>query len=221
LASRHRIVVTWFAAVALGVAGACNLAAERGPAPAPITFESPTPSPTATPTPEAESNFPASDAATQAANEAEQKAQQAAKKASEAATAANEASSAARDAARAAAKAAAASKNRPGIAASKKPTATGRPIATPATSSIGTPEASPAAAVESRPENPNASKAVDQLADRIKSIDRTRLSAADAQRYDVAVGLLASARKSLSRNENMAVFSLVDKAKVLLQGIEQ
>jgi hypothetical protein len=62
-------------------------------------------------------------------------------------------------------------------------------------------------------------KEVDQLDNQLKNIDRSRLNDADTQRYDIATGLLASARKALSKNDYMAANSLTQKAKVVVQSI--
>lgn len=78
-----------------------------------------------------------------------------------------------------------------------------------------TPEAS--AAATAPPEQ--AEQDVEHLAEQLKNLDRAKMNEADAQRYDIANGLLISARRSLSKNDYMAANSLVEKAKVLIQGI--
>jgi hypothetical protein len=158
----------------------------------------------------------------EAANEAEQKAREAAKKAAEAATVAAEASAAARDAAKAAARAVAASKARGGTArratTKESPRASASPTLTPGPSPTVEPSSSSTiSALITPPEE--FQKRVDELDAQMKNIDRSRLSDSDAQRYDVATGLLASARKALSKSDYMAANSLTQKAKVVLQSI--
>ena len=202
----------------------CNLISPPhvAPPPSPTATQTPTPSPS--PTPEAEATPGENDSAVQAADEAEQKARQAAKKAAEAAAVAAEASAAAREAAKAAAKAVAASKSR-GAARHPSPKASPRS----SESTTPTPTETPSPGAEPTPGELGSTSVdrqekvrgeIDQLSDRIKNIDRSRLGRDDSQRYDLAMGLLTSARTSLSRGDFMAAASLTEKAKVLIQGIE-
>jgi hypothetical protein len=62
-------------------------------------------------------------------------------------------------------------------------------------------------------------KQIDQLADQVKHIDRTRLGEADAQRYEMVSRLLVSARTALSKNDYLAANSLTAKARVLMAQI--
>jgi len=210
----------------ISLAAGCSYLAQLGrtpsAAPSEISTPAPTPTPAASPTPEAEATPEGGDEATEAANEAEQKAQQAAKKAAQAAAAAAEASTAAHEAATAAAKAVAASKRRSGAPHHK----TARPTASPQSSA--SPSATPTPTVAegsstSSPETParadEAAKAIDQVSEQIKATDRTKLAAADAQRYDIATGLLNSAQTAMSKDDYMAASSLAEKARVLLNGI--
>ena len=133
-----------------------------------------------------------------------------------------QASAAARDAARAAARAVAASKAHGGTTHHPTPKESPRASASP----TPTPEASPtvepspagtASGMVTPPEEYQ--KQIDELDEQLKNIDRGRLNDADAQRYDVASGLLTSARKALSKNDYMAANSLTQKAKVVVQSI--
>ncbi|MGO9604577.1 MAG: hypothetical protein ACLQAT_14510 [Candidatus Binataceae bacterium] len=205
----------------------CSFLSQRGQpsaAPSAISTPAPTPTPVATPTPEAEATPASGDVEAEEANEAEQKAKKAAKKAEEAAAAAAEASSAAHDAATAAAKAVAASRHRSGATPHKtakstaSPRSSASPSATPtATVAEGSSTSSPETGLPASADE--AGKAIDQVAQQLKATDRTQLPAADTQRYDIATGLLNSARKALSNNDYMAATSLAGKARVLLNGI--
>src|SRR5262249_13104662 len=131
---------------------------------------------------------------------------------------------AAREAAKAAAKAVAASRARSGVAHHPVSKESPRLAATPTPSPA---EAESAAAEPSAAETPVVStarsertrKQIEQLATQFKSIDRTSLDDANAQRYDIANGLLVSARRALSKNDYMAANSLTEKARVLIQQI--
>ncbi len=194
----------------------------RTPPPRPPT-PTPTPTPTPNPTPEAEATPGGNDAAAQAANEAEQKARQAARKAAEAAAVAAEASNAAREAAKAAAKAVAASKSHSGTG--RKPTQKASPRPSESAGLSPTPTPSPSAqasigeTLADLEHKEEAQKKIDSLAERIKKINRAKLGVDDSRRYDLAAGLLTSARSALSRSDYMAAVSLADKAKVLIDGI--
>lgn len=61
-----------------------------------------------------------------------------------------------------------------------------------------------------------AAKSVEEVSATIGRIDRSRLSDADAESYDLAANLLASARKSLDEKQYEAATSLAHKASVLL-----
>ena len=86
---------------------------------------------------------------------------------------------------------------------------------------IATPEASPTATVGSSlaSDDQQSLKALNQLDDRMKNIDRSKLGPAEAQRYDIASGLLASAHKAALKGDSLATASLIQKAKVLVEGI--
>ena len=215
LISRRWLAGVGIAAIAALVVTDCGIGLRpaRPPSPAPIKTPSPTPTPTPSPepTPTAEGN----EAAAALANEAEEKARQAATKAEEAATAAREAANAAH-------KAVAASKTRgaahhatpkqsPQVAVSPSPMPT--EAETPAA------EPSPVTSVVSTAGSGQSQKQIDQLADKVKNIDRTKLGEADAQRYDIVAGLLASARTALSKNDYLAANSLTAKARLLIEQI--
>jgi hypothetical protein len=80
-------------------------------------------------------------------------------------------------------------------------------------------EPSPATSVVSTAGSEQSQKQIDQLANQVKNVDRTRLGEADAQRYDMVAGLLVSARTALSKNDYLAANSLTAKARVLLEQI--
>lgn len=61
-----------------------------------------------------------------------------------------------------------------------------------------------------------AAKSVDEVSATIGKINRNHLSDADAESYDLAANLLASARKSLDEKQYEAATSLAHKASVLL-----
>jgi hypothetical protein len=77
--------------------------------------------------------------------------------------------------------------------------------------------ATPALITDSTPEQRGAAaKSVEEVATSIGRIDRGRLSDADAESYDLAVNLLASARASLANQQYRAAASLSQKASILL-----
>lgn len=61
-----------------------------------------------------------------------------------------------------------------------------------------------------------AAKSIEQVSTSIGRINRSRLSNADAESYDLAVNLLASARKSLANRQSEAATSLAHKASILV-----
>ena len=77
----------------------------------------------------------------------------------------------------------------------------------------------PATSVVSTAGSEQSQKQIDQLANRVKDIDRAKLGEADAQRYDLVTGLLISARTALSKNDYLAANSLTAKARVLFEQI--
>ncbi len=78
-------------------------------------------------------------------------------------------------------------------------------------------EPSPVTSVVSTAGSEQSQKQIDQLANQVKKIDRTKLDEADAQRYDIVAGLLVSARTALSKNDYLAANSLTAKARVLVE----
>lgn len=222
-AMRRAVTRISISAMAVLLLAACGLPWRQEHPVAPTPTETPTPTPSATPTPEPTPSPEGNEAAVEAANEAEQKARQAAKKAAEAAAVAAEASAAARDAARAAAKAVAASKSGRGGTHHAAPRETSRPSASP----TPTPEATAPATETSTPEasaiptapSEETERDINNLTDKLKSIDRAKLSESDTKNYDIANGLLISARRSASKADYMAASSLVQKAKILIEGI--
>ncbi len=65
----------------------------------------------------------------------------------------------------------------------------------------------------------DAVKSIQQVSASVGRIDRTHLSDSDAQSYDLAVSLLDSAQKALTRKEYSAAASLSHKAEILLSTI--
>ncbi|MGC1678561.1 MAG: hypothetical protein WA740_13625 [Candidatus Binataceae bacterium] len=61
-----------------------------------------------------------------------------------------------------------------------------------------------------------AAKSIEQVSASIGRINRGRLGNADAESYDLAVNLLASARKSLADRQYEAATSLAHKASILV-----
>jgi len=213
---RWSLVTLSIAAAGAVLIANCTLLSGPSTAPAPTPTETPTPSPTASPTPEP-TPAPSGDEAAAAASEAERKARQAAKLAAEAAAAA-------RDAARAAARAVVASKahGSPSRHSAPKESPQSSPSPTPAPIEASSPASEPSAAATitltgTPPEQYQ--KEIDQLADQMKNIDRGKLDDDNAQRYDIASGLLTSARSSLAKNDYMAAKSLTQKAKVVVETI--
>jgi len=80
-------------------------------------------------------------------------------------------------------------------------------------------EPSPATSVVSTAGSEQSQKQIDQLANKVKNIDRAKLREADAQRYDMVTRLLVSARTALSKNDYLAANSLTAKARVLVEQI--
>jgi len=180
-------------------------------------------SPTATTTPDANTADNDNDAAAVAI----QKANRAAQKAAEAARIAAEASAAARDAAAAAVKAT--HGTRPALGSS--PDASGAsydqppsgPSSSATRSAAGRQRAASAAPAlitdSSTDQRDDAVKSIQAASSAVGRIDRTHLGDADAQRYDLAVSLLDSAQKSLTRKEYAAADSLSRKATILLSTV--
>lgn len=222
LIARRWLVCVGVAALAALVITDCGTGSRPARPPSPAPVETPTPTPTATPTPEPTPTAEGNEAAAAAANEAEEKARQAAKKAAEAAHAAGEASTAAGEAAKAAAKAVAATKPRR-TAHHATPRESPRVVVspTPMPSEAETPAAEPslATSVVSTAGSEQSQKQIDQLANQVKNIDRTKLGEADAQRYEMVTGLLVSARRALSKNDYLAANSLTKKAQLLFEQI--
>jgi len=61
-----------------------------------------------------------------------------------------------------------------------------------------------------------AAKSVQDVSVSVARIDRSRLGEADAESYDLAANLLASARRSLAAKNYDAATSLAHKASILL-----
>ncbi len=70
---------------------------------------------------------------------------------------------------------------------------------------------------DSTPERRDAAaKSVEEASATIGRIDRSHLNNSDAESYDLAANLLASARKSLDEKQYEAAASLAHKASILL-----
>jgi uncharacterized protein (DUF885 family) len=83
--------------------------------------------------------------------------------------------------------------------------------------SASTAAATPALITDSSAEQRDAAaKSVEDVSVSIGRIDRSRLSAADAESYDLAANLLTSARKSLAGKQYEAATSLSHKASILI-----
>jgi len=184
----------------------------------------PTPSPQNTPQPDASAT--GNSAAARAASEAELKAAQAAKKAAEAAAVAAEASNAANEAAKAAAKAVAASKPRGHAVTTPGARKAASPGAQPSTSQLsrGQKGASPAGTPGSSEVTEStlalrheAAKSIDDITAEISKYDRSKLASDDAQRYDMAAGLLRGAKRAMAKGDYVAASNLTNKAKIMLK----
>ncbi len=180
-------------------------------------YQPPPPATPATAAPEAPAvaTTPGNDAAAIAI----EKANRAALKAAEAAKVAAEASAAAHDAAAAAARAShgtlpPARRGTPSTASANLPSrgsSNGSAHATPDAASTPT-----IISDSSSGHRDEAVRSVDAATASIGRIDHTRLSGADAKTYALAVDLLDSAQKALTRKEYAAAASLSHKANILL-----